>query len=232
MLIKATVDGMASRGFGRIVNITSRSVKTPLYHLPLSNAARAGLTGMVAGLARQWRIITSSSTTCCPVRLTKSSVPLNAGRPPASPYDDFVQTDGQQVVDDDVMMRHLGAPVRPPFRSIRRAPPFGKRQVIERRLHRTRRDVDDASETCEAMPSTVALISITGATRLGIRPASHFCSSRRGSRRAADHPHCLMRMSGSGQASSKASRPFSVVTSATTGVTLPRAISRIEAAVA
>jgi 3-oxoacyl-[acyl-carrier protein] reductase len=53
MLIKATMDGMASRGFGRIVNITSRSVKTPLYHLPLSNAARAGLTGVVAGLARQ-----------------------------------------------------------------------------------------------------------------------------------------------------------------------------------
>jgi 3-oxoacyl-[acyl-carrier protein] reductase len=53
LLIKATVDGMAARRFGRIVNITSRSVKTPLYHLPLSNAARAGLTGMVAGLARQ-----------------------------------------------------------------------------------------------------------------------------------------------------------------------------------
>jgi 3-oxoacyl-[acyl-carrier protein] reductase len=53
MLMKATVDGMAKRGFGRIINITSRSVKTPLYHLPLSNAARAGLTGMVAGLARQ-----------------------------------------------------------------------------------------------------------------------------------------------------------------------------------
>jgi 3-oxoacyl-[acyl-carrier protein] reductase len=53
MLIKATVDGMASRRFGRIVNITSRSVKTPLFHLPLSNAARAGLTGFVAGLSRQ-----------------------------------------------------------------------------------------------------------------------------------------------------------------------------------
>jgi 3-oxoacyl-[acyl-carrier protein] reductase len=44
---------MAARKFGRIVNITSRSVKTPLFHLPLSNAARAGLTGFVAGLARQ-----------------------------------------------------------------------------------------------------------------------------------------------------------------------------------
>lgn len=53
MLIKATVDGMAERKFGRIINITSRSVKTPLYHLPLSNAARAGLTGMIAGLSRQ-----------------------------------------------------------------------------------------------------------------------------------------------------------------------------------
>lgn len=53
MLIKATVDGMAKRKFGRVINVTSRSVKTPLYHLPLSNAARAGLTGMVAGLARQ-----------------------------------------------------------------------------------------------------------------------------------------------------------------------------------
>jgi 3-oxoacyl-[acyl-carrier protein] reductase len=53
MLIKATVDGMAERKFGRIINITSRSVKTPLNHLPLSNGARAGLTGFVAGLARQ-----------------------------------------------------------------------------------------------------------------------------------------------------------------------------------
>lgn len=53
LLIKSIVDGMAQRKFGRIINITSRSVKTPLYHLPLSNAARAGLTGTVAGLARQ-----------------------------------------------------------------------------------------------------------------------------------------------------------------------------------
>jgi 3-oxoacyl-[acyl-carrier protein] reductase len=53
MLIKDTVDGMAARGFGRIVNITSRSVKSPLAHLPVSNAARAGLTGFIAGLSRQ-----------------------------------------------------------------------------------------------------------------------------------------------------------------------------------
>jgi 3-oxoacyl-[acyl-carrier protein] reductase len=53
MLIRAVVDGMIARKFGRIVNITSRSVKAPLAHLGLSNGARAGLTGFVAGLARQ-----------------------------------------------------------------------------------------------------------------------------------------------------------------------------------
>lgn len=51
-LIKATVDGMIARGFGRIVNITSGAVKAPIAHLGLSNGARAGLTGFVAGLAR------------------------------------------------------------------------------------------------------------------------------------------------------------------------------------
>ncbi len=51
-LIKATVDGMIERRFGRIVNITSGAVKAPLDALGLSNGARAGLTGFVAGLAR------------------------------------------------------------------------------------------------------------------------------------------------------------------------------------
>ncbi|PWC76174.1 SDR family oxidoreductase [Azospirillum sp. TSH64] len=52
-LIKATVDGMMSRGFGRIVNITSAAVKAPIPILGLSNGARTGLTGFVAGLSRQ-----------------------------------------------------------------------------------------------------------------------------------------------------------------------------------
>ncbi|MES2979536.1 MAG: SDR family oxidoreductase [Pseudomonadota bacterium] len=51
-LIKACVDGMAARGFGRIVNITSSAVKAPIATLGLSNGARSGLTGFVAGLAR------------------------------------------------------------------------------------------------------------------------------------------------------------------------------------
>ncbi len=52
-LIKATVDGMSARRFGRIVNITSAAVKAPIDILGLSNGARAGLTGFVAGLARK-----------------------------------------------------------------------------------------------------------------------------------------------------------------------------------
>ena len=52
-LIKATVYGMMDRGFGRIVNITSGSVKAPIPSLELSNGARAGLTGAVASLARK-----------------------------------------------------------------------------------------------------------------------------------------------------------------------------------
>ncbi|GHU05983.1 oxidoreductase [Betaproteobacteria bacterium] len=51
-MIRQTVDGMAERGFGRIVNITSRSVKAPQAELGLSNGARSGLVGFVAGLAR------------------------------------------------------------------------------------------------------------------------------------------------------------------------------------
>ena len=52
-LIKATVDGMIARRFGRIVNITSSSVKAPIPALGMSNGARTGLTGFVAGIARQ-----------------------------------------------------------------------------------------------------------------------------------------------------------------------------------
>jgi 3-oxoacyl-[acyl-carrier protein] reductase len=52
-LIKATVDGMMERRFGRIVNITSSAVKAPIDYLGLSNGARAGLTGFVAGISRK-----------------------------------------------------------------------------------------------------------------------------------------------------------------------------------
>lgn len=52
-LIRATVDGMIERRFGRIINITSSGVKQPIGILGLSNGARTGLTGFVSGLSRQ-----------------------------------------------------------------------------------------------------------------------------------------------------------------------------------
>ena len=52
-LMKALLPGMMERGWGRVVNITSQSVKSPIAVLGLSNSARAGLTGYVAGTARQ-----------------------------------------------------------------------------------------------------------------------------------------------------------------------------------
>jgi 3-oxoacyl-[acyl-carrier protein] reductase len=61
-LIKATVDSMAARGFGRIVNITSGAVKAPIDILGLSNGARTGLTGFVAGLARQSKLAARNVT--------------------------------------------------------------------------------------------------------------------------------------------------------------------------
>jgi len=61
-LIKATVDAMAERGYGRVVNITSGAVKAPIDVLGLSNGARSGLTGFVAGLARQPRLAARNVT--------------------------------------------------------------------------------------------------------------------------------------------------------------------------
>ncbi len=52
-LVQAVIDGMVERRFGRIVNITSASVKMPLPGLDLSSGARIGLTGFLAGVARQ-----------------------------------------------------------------------------------------------------------------------------------------------------------------------------------
>jgi 3-oxoacyl-[acyl-carrier protein] reductase len=61
-LIKATIEGMAARGFGRIVNITSAAVKQPYGNLGLSTGARSGLTGFVAGVAREPRYAAANVT--------------------------------------------------------------------------------------------------------------------------------------------------------------------------
>src|SRR5687767_1509127 len=52
LMIRAVVDGMIARRFGRVVNITSGAVKHPIPELGLSNGARTGLTGFIAGLSR------------------------------------------------------------------------------------------------------------------------------------------------------------------------------------
>jgi 3-oxoacyl-[acyl-carrier protein] reductase len=61
-LIKATVDGMAERGFGRVINITSSAVKAPIDILGLSNGSRSGLTGFVAGVARTQKLASNNVT--------------------------------------------------------------------------------------------------------------------------------------------------------------------------
>ena len=61
-LIKATVDGMIERKFGRIVNITSSAVKAPIDILGLSNGARSGLTGFIAGVARNPKLAAAGVT--------------------------------------------------------------------------------------------------------------------------------------------------------------------------
>jgi 3-oxoacyl-[acyl-carrier protein] reductase len=62
LLMQALLPGMCDRGWGRVVNITSTSVKAPLAALGLSNTARAGLTGYVAGCRGRWRGRASRST--------------------------------------------------------------------------------------------------------------------------------------------------------------------------
>ena len=61
-MMKAVIDPMTARGFGRIVNITSGAVKAPIDILGLSNGARSGLTGFVAGLSRQARVAAGNVT--------------------------------------------------------------------------------------------------------------------------------------------------------------------------
>ena len=61
-LIKATIDAMAERKFGRIINITSGAVKAPIEVLGLSNGARSGLTGFVAGVARASKYVANNVT--------------------------------------------------------------------------------------------------------------------------------------------------------------------------
>lgn len=94
-LIRATVDGMMARGFGRIVNITSSSVKAPIDILGLSNGARSGLTGFVAGLARKTvrHNVTINNLLPGPFATDRLSATLHAGAQMSGKTFDEVQAE-------------------------------------------------------------------------------------------------------------------------------------------
>jgi 3-oxoacyl-[acyl-carrier protein] reductase len=79
-LMSALLPGMIDRGWGRVVNITSQSVKAPIPQLGLSNSARAGLTGYVAGTARQVAPFGVTINNLLPgIHATDRAVALDAG---------------------------------------------------------------------------------------------------------------------------------------------------------
>jgi 3-oxoacyl-[acyl-carrier protein] reductase len=79
-LMTALLPGMIGRGWGRVVNITSQSVKAPIASLGLSNAARTGLTGYVAGTARQVAPFGVTINNLLPgIHATDRAVSLDAG---------------------------------------------------------------------------------------------------------------------------------------------------------
>lgn len=88
-LMQACLPGMMARGWGRIINITSQSVKAPIPQLGLSNAARAGLTGFVAGTARQ---------------VAPSGVTINNLLPGIHATDRAIALDGNVVANEGITM--------------------------------------------------------------------------------------------------------------------------------
>ena len=102
-LMKALLPGMIDRGWGRVVNITSGSVKAPIAMLGLSNSARAGLTGYVAGTARQ---------------VAPHGVTINNMLPGIHATDRAVMLDGNVAKAQDISMeeataqRQAGIPAR------------------------------------------------------------------------------------------------------------------------
>jgi 3-oxoacyl-[acyl-carrier protein] reductase len=93
-LMQAVLPGMMERGWGRVVNITSRSVKAPLPRLGLSNTARTGLTGFVAGTARQ---------------VAPSGVTINNLLPGAHATDRTLQLDGAAAKARGVPIEQIAA---------------------------------------------------------------------------------------------------------------------------
>jgi 3-oxoacyl-[acyl-carrier protein] reductase len=107
-LIKGVVDGMTLRGFGRIVNITSQSVRAPMANLDLSNAARAGLTGFVGGVARERRDADVTINNLLPGLF--DTVPLRRHVEALAKNDDATQSEVMARFAEDVPLSRLGRP--------------------------------------------------------------------------------------------------------------------------
>ena len=109
-LIQATIDGMLARGFGRIVNITSSSVKAPIDVLGLSNGARSGLTGFVAGIARNPEIAARGVTinNLLPGRFDTDRLSATLNKTAAQHGVDIDQA--RKIVGQAIPARRLGDP--------------------------------------------------------------------------------------------------------------------------
>ena len=113
-MMRLTVDGMMARGFGRIVNIVSRSVKIPQGELGLSNGARSGLVGFAGGLARQIAARNVTINNLCPAfsTATRSIVTFAAcSRAPARPSSRFSANAPRPARPSATASRRNSAPI-------------------------------------------------------------------------------------------------------------------------
>ncbi len=107
-LVKAVVDGMAARGFGRIVNITSLSVYMPIPGLDLSSGARAGLTSFLAGITRTVADRNVTINNLLPGKLDTDR--LRGPHEPGSVEDPAAATARKARISADIPAKRLGTP--------------------------------------------------------------------------------------------------------------------------
>jgi 3-oxoacyl-[acyl-carrier protein] reductase len=107
-LIQAVIDGMAARGFGRIVNITSLSVYVPISGLDLSSGARAGLTSFLAGVARTVVDKNVTINNLLPGKLDTDR--LRGPHEPGSREDPAAAAERKKRLAADIPAKRLGTP--------------------------------------------------------------------------------------------------------------------------
>lgn len=107
-LVKAVIDGMAARGFGRIVNITSLSVFMPIAGLDLSSGARAGLTSFLAGITRTVADRNVTINNMLPGKLDTDR--LRGPHEPGSVEDAQAATERKRRISADIPAKRLGTP--------------------------------------------------------------------------------------------------------------------------